>query len=84
MNSFKKYGYLSAVLFAVGMLLSACSMDAPSLGVAPQAFGKTNQINIVADKDIWDGPVGDTLRNYFSSPFLLLPQPEPIFDLRHF
>jgi len=48
------------------------------------AIGKTNEIIVVADKTMWEGPVGDTLRYYFGSAYLILPQPEPLFDLRHF
>ena len=73
-------------LFALGLLImqTACSSDqVKNFQAVPNAFGKTNQINVIADKDVWEGPVGDTLRYYFGSPYLLLPQPEPLFDLRH-
>ena len=50
----------------------------------PTAYGKVNEIVVIADKETWEGPLGDTFQYYFSSPFLILPQPEPVFDLRHF
>lgn len=31
-----------------------------------------------------DGAVGDTFRYYFESAYPIMPQPEPLFDLRHF
>ncbi|HEB62639.1 MAG TPA: DUF4837 family protein [Bacteroidetes bacterium] len=69
----------------LALLMSGCSAEQiKSLQSVPSAFGESNRINVVADQDLWDGEVGDTFRFYYASPFLLLPQPEPIFDLRHF
>ena len=48
------------------------------------ALGKMHEIVVVADKEIWDGAVGDTFRYYFESAYPIMPQPEPMFDLRHF
>ena len=47
------------------------------------AFGKINQINVLCDLTIWDGPIGDSLEYYYGSAYPILPQPEPVFDLRH-
>lgn len=67
------------------LLLFGCSEDVKrGLQPVPTAFGKINAIDVIADKEIWEGPVGDTLRFYYSSAYLILPQPEPVFDLRHF
>jgi hypothetical protein len=38
---------------------------------------------IIADSALWKGAVGDTFFYYFSAPYILLPQPEPIFDVIH-
>ncbi len=66
-------------------LLTNCSSDMRS-SLEPQsnAFGPANQVIVVADQDLWEGPVGDTFRYYFSSAYPILPQPEPVFDLKHF
>lgn len=48
------------------------------------ALGKMNEIVVVADEDMWEGSVGDTFRYYFQSAYPILPNPEPVFDLRHF
>jgi hypothetical protein len=50
----------------------------------PNAIGKINQVVVIADKALWEGEIGDSLRYYLESPYLLLPQPEPIYDLKHF
>ncbi|MGH1434581.1 MAG: DUF4837 family protein [Lewinella sp.] len=47
------------------------------------AFGKINRINVLCDQDVWDGPLGDSIRYYYGAAYPILPQPEPIFDLRH-
>jgi len=48
------------------------------------ALGKMNEIVVIADKDLWEGAIGDTFRYYFESAYPIMPQPEPLFDLRHF
>lgn len=74
------------MLIAVGAYLStSCSEEARSrLSAKGNAFGKANHVVVVADKDVWEGEIGDTFRFYFSSAYLILPQPEPILDLKHF
>ncbi len=48
------------------------------------ALGKMNEIVVVADEDMWKGAIGDTFKYYFQSAYPILPNPEPVFDLRHF
>lgn len=76
--------FVLCFLTVIALLASCSAEQVKSFQAVPKAFGKTNQINVIADQDVWEGAVGDTFRYYFSSPYLLLPQPEPIFDLRHF
>ncbi len=79
------YRIKKAVFFLSLLFLASCARDMPQ-GWSPKAtaFGKINEIIIVADDELWDGPTGDSIRFYFSSAYPLMPQPEPIFDLRHF
>lgn len=74
----------------VAMLLAACSANAPEPVIntavsneKPPSHGQVNQILVVSDSSLWAGPVGDTFLYYFDAPYILLPQPEPIFDLIH-
>ncbi len=65
--------------------ISACNEAVQeSLKPVPNAFGRVNQVTVIADKEMWEGPVGDTLRDYYGSPFIIVPQPEPMFDLWYF
>lgn len=75
---------ISVALIAVFVYASSCTEDVrKNLESKPTAFGKINEIVVVADDYLWNSRVGDSLRYYYSSAFPILPQPEPIFDLRH-
>ncbi|HMQ49232.1 MAG TPA: DUF4837 family protein [Saprospiraceae bacterium] len=77
--------YFFCLVMAASFLMGCSSENTPAaLKAIPPAFGKLNDIVIVADQPLWDGPVGDSIRYYYSSAYPLLPQPEPLFDLRHF
>ncbi len=77
--------FLLLASIALIYLLSSCSEEVVTrFKPKPYSFGKSNHVVVIADKDVWEGEVGDTFRYYFSSAFLILPQPEPIFDLKHF
>ncbi|MEN0002866.1 MAG: DUF4837 family protein [Bacteroidota bacterium] len=76
------YAFVFSMLL---LLISSCSSDMPrALKSVPTAFGVVNQVIVVMDKELWEGEVGDTLRYYYSSAYPILPQPESIFDLKHF
>lgn len=49
----------------------------------PVAFGKINQLNVIADTSLWQSPMGDSILFYYMAAYPILPQPEPIFDVRH-
>lgn len=75
---------LQGFAFAILLFLSSCAAETvESLKSDPIAFGRVNQINVLCDKDLWEGAVGDSLRWYYESAYPILPQPEPMFDLRH-
>jgi len=47
-----------------------------------RSSGSVNELLIVTnDKDQWEGPLGDTIRAFFSADQVGLSQPEPVFDL---
>jgi hypothetical protein len=73
------------ITFSSLLLLSSCTEEVQrGLRSVPTAFGNLNEIVVIMDDDLWDGPLGDSIRYYYSAAYPLLPQPEPIFDLRHF
>lgn len=50
----------------------------------PSAFGGSDKINVIADMSLWESNVQDTLDYYYGSAYIILPQPEPLFDIKHF
>lgn len=76
----KFYKYSILFLF----FLSACRNNFMGESKTPQvdAFGEVNHVVVVCDPELWDGPLGDSITWYFGSAYPILPQPEPIFDLR--
>jgi hypothetical protein len=68
----------------VFLLLSGCASEGVErFQEVPIAFGRVNHIAVFCDKEVWEGPIGDSLRFYYQAAYPILPQPEPIFDLRH-
>lgn len=59
------------------------NLTSPSKASYNYAHGKINQVLVVADSTLWKGMAGDTFFYYFTAPYILLPQPEPIFDVIH-
>jgi len=72
------------ITFLVTAFLGCTDEARKRLEPNPVAIGTLNQLVIVADQDVWDGPIGDSLRYFYGSAFPILPQPEPLFDLKHF
>ena len=78
-----KYKYL--ILFFSILFLSSCADDmVRQFDSIPSAFGKVNEVTILADQQMWDGPLGDTMDYYYTGAFPITPTPEPMLDLRHF
>ena len=48
----------------------------------PKSSGNLNDLLLVVNDDLWEGNVGDAVRNYISSEIYGLPQQEPYFDIR--
>lgn len=72
----------SSLVFAV--LFTACGSDVQrSLQPTPTAFGKINSLTVIADSSLWVGGFQDSVDYFFGAPYIILPQPEPIFDYRH-
>ena len=73
------------LLFLISVfILGGCSSSDPRYKTKPKAYSKINEVTIVMDEVLWESEIGGSLRYYFSSPYLILPSPEPIFDLRYF
>jgi hypothetical protein len=49
-----------------------------------ETSGKINSVAVIVDDQLWNGEVGDSIRNKFASPVLGLPQEEPVFSLTQY
>ncbi|MEZ4896249.1 MAG: DUF4837 family protein [Saprospiraceae bacterium] len=73
------------LIFIGGVLWSGCGGSlAEKLKNIPTAIGSTNQVTVISDDEIWDGAVGDTFKYLYEGAYPMMPQPEPLFDVRHY
>jgi len=68
------------VLFFLIIALS-CSDNQQKL--LPASSGNINNISVVTSDELWEGAVGEVIRENFGRPIYGLPQIEPIFSLSH-
>jgi hypothetical protein len=52
--------------------------------VTAKTSGKINSISVIIDDPLWNGEIGDSIRNKFASPVIGLPQEEPLFNINQF
>jgi hypothetical protein len=72
-------------LLTLPLTFWSCTKDARnSLRAIPTAFGTLNEIVVIAETELWTGNLGDSVMHYYTAAYPILPQPEPIFDIRHF
>ena len=71
------------VLAMAAFISTSCSEEARTrLSAKTNAFGKANHVVVIADKDVWEGEIGESLRAILASPVDGLPQEEPLFSMR--
>lgn len=52
--------------------------------VLKKSSGKINNIAVIIDDQLWNGEVGDSIRNKFAAPVIGLPQEEPLFTINQY
>ena len=58
--------------------MASCSMEVKR----ERSTGKTNEILVVTNsKQVWEGELGETVREFIEQPLAGLPQPEPMYRL---
>lgn len=77
--------YPALFLLLAFLSASACTEEARrQLESQPSAFGEVNQLVVVGEAAVLQSGLGDTVDFIFGGPYPVLPQPEPIFDIRFF
>ena len=69
------------LLLFFSILICSCQKQASK---QRKTAGKINTISVVIDDQLWNGEVGDSIRNKFASPVIGLPQEEPLFDINQY
>ena len=72
--------YRIYTLFII-LVFFSCSESKESL--LPGSSGNINSISVVINDELWDGTVGEVIRESLSRPIYGLPQIEPVFSLNH-
>jgi hypothetical protein len=81
-NPFSKFKQMKKLLLILtAALLASCTM--PSGPSKPPATGRAGEMLIIMDKNKWDGPMGEIVRDVFAAPIPMMLQREPFFDLVH-
>lgn len=68
-------------------LLICCfiiSCDKKTEILVKKSSGKINTISVIIDDELWNGEIGDSIRNKFASPVIGLPQEEPLFTINQY
>ena len=69
------------ILLVALFLFISCSDNEQKL--LPASSGNINNISVVTNDELWDGVVGEVIRENFARPIYGLPQIEPVFSLSH-
>lgn len=66
----------------VSFFVSSCSFKKDKF--PDDSSAAINTIAVIIDDQLWNGEVGDSIRNKFASPVLGLPQEEPLFTINQY
>ena len=67
-----------SLILALALLLVRCG----DVDFRSEAIGEEGEVTVVIDSTLWDGPVGDALRDQLGSPIVTLPSQEPAFEIK--
>lgn len=70
-----------SIILLLSIFYYSCNLDT-SIPVS-EATGNIDEIIVIMEKQHWQGALGDTVRHYFTQAYNILPQFEPIFDVRY-
>ena len=70
------------LLLLIPFFFISCTQKSDTL--PRKATGKINTISVIIDDQLWNGEVGDSIRNKFASPVIGLPEEEPLFTINQY
>ena len=70
------------VLFSLLFAFSSCNENGKrDKSLVPGSVGNINSLQIITSNDLWNGIVGEAIRENFAAPTDGLPQEEPLFSI---
>ncbi|MEL6667319.1 MAG: DUF4837 family protein [Bacteroidota bacterium] len=80
LSRLRKSIFYTLILGLLAFSLNNCATDS-ALSPKKPAFGDINRLTVIVDTNLVTTSIRDSLAFFFEPPYLILPQPEPIFDL---
>lgn len=68
------------LIFGLFLFLS-CDQNEKNERVLTDSSGNINQLTLIIENELWEGPVGEAIRSNFAASVDGLPQEEPLFSL---
>ena len=68
-------------LAILSLLLVMSCKDSENKRILLDSAGKLNDVSVVIDNEMWEGRVGEAIRDVLASPVYGLPQDEPMFNI---
>ncbi len=69
-------------LFSLFIAFTSCNNSGTKdKSLVPNSVGNINSLQIITPNDLWNGVVGEAIRNNFAAPTDGLPQDEPLFSM---
>ena len=73
---------IKIALLAFVVALASCNNNGKrDKSLVPNSVGNINALQIITPNDLWNGIVGEAIRNNFAAPTDGLPQDEPLFSM---
>lgn len=82
LNTQTKMKKLGTLLLVLLITVTSCKGE-KKIDYKPESIGAINSVAVVMDNELWKGPVGDKVREYFAAPVLGLSWEEPLFTINH-
>ena len=73
---------LYSILFCVFLFSCGDKKEGNNQIYLPASNGNLNNISVVIDNQLWEGGIGENIRNIFAAPLNGLPTDEPMFKIR--
>ena len=68
-------------ILLIALLFMLSCGDSENQKILLDSEGKINDVSVVIDNEMWEGSVGEAIRNILATPVYGLPQDEPTFGI---